>query len=954
MNRDGSRSTADPLATQRQVEQALQRQTRLVAQLGRGAAVFGQELLKGIAALDQRLAGQSSKLGKIGSAVGLGLQRAAETSERGFARVTSRVSLGFQRAAEAAERANVRAAANAERAWGRVALAAGRGVGQFSNAAGSVIGSAGQQIGGALSGLSLSPGGLVRSAGSLAGVGIQGAANLGGAALGQVPLVGGLLKGGVQALGGIAGGVAQLGANLGGQLVDAALGAVKVGLVAGLGVAVAGAVRAAKGEQLRAAFEGITASIGTDATSALGRFREATRGLVSDLDLIQSFNQAVQLRAVATAEEFATLSDAAIQLGKAVGRDAVDSINDLVIGLGRQSPRILDNLGIIVSAETAYQKFAASVGKTSDELTDAERRQAFTAESLERIREAAGRLGTPVETVAEKFQRFQATLGNLLEKVGQPLLGILGDLIPEFTRVAESAGKFLDENKVRIAENIKEALDGVVTSVRAAIDYLQDRGLAGAFEDAQRAATSLWDQFKKYALAAIEFISGEIKALVIGVKAEFVEVFKFDFLEGFGTLRSGEIGNTTKERRQIATEEEQAIARNIAKNRAGIRLAGFNPDDLSSFNVAGPSSTNAPDDTAMRQFIATSTRLFSDRSNRALMDRAFGAPPGLSGNPLESDIRAASNRAALDPEDFAKLFSAEALKNLTVEQSRNIQEALDEEGKRLAAERLATEVNRDKLDALKRTTDYEKRVREDQQSALREYNRLAEEESRIREGIVENVARIALVIEETSTKVFDAFMRTQNEAARAQEALIGQFRSAMDSAGGDPALPRNLRLGLQRGERLREREIKNRLRDQFGNLSAGEIAGNVDLQAQVEAGIVATRIAVERPIRKARDRAAEEAAPGALAPEFQEILDKAKADFDAAREELLEVEKAAIKAIEEESAALVESLGSVETFMERATEAYEENTAKLGELKNRTDELTAKIASVERATRSLK
>lgn len=940
------------LSTQRQVEAALQRQTRLVAVLGRGAAEFGRELLKGVTALDQRLAGQSSKLSRIGSTVGLGLQRAAETSERGFARVASRVSLGFQRAAEAAEKANLRAAAASERAWGRVAAAAGRGLGRLSTSAGQVIGSAGTGLGSAISGLGTGGlGGIVRSAGSIAGVGIQGVSNLGGSVLGTIPGVGGLLKGGAQALGGIAGGVVQLGANLGGQLVESLLGAVKVGLVAGLGVTIAAAVKAAEGQQLRGAFAGITASLGEDASASLDKFKTATRGLVSELDLIQQFNQAVQLQAVKTSDEFAALADTAILLGKAVGRGPVESINDLTVGLGRQSPRILDNLGIIVDAEKAYADYAASVGKSADELSDMEKRTAFTTAAINRMKEAAGPLAGATGGVADKFTQFKVSISDLLEKAGQPLLGILGEILPQLTRMANAIGEFLSENKAKLAEQLSLALSGVAEAVKNAADYLERRGITGALNDAAKAGKNLWQQFKNEALAALELVSAEIDVFFSKLN-QFSRSFVL-----FG-------GNERADEREA--RERESLYRNIGRNRAGLRRAGVDPD-APTYNgaidvtpgvrpngrVVNEEMAREIDNAVQRQVIAAGAALLPyDKSNRALIDQI--TPGGKKRNPLEFSLTEGAKKAQIDPDVVEKLFNVEALADLNVEQSRNIEEALKAEARRLEVERLITSLNEDRLAELKRANDYEKTVRERQQDALRDYNRYAEEEKRLRGEIVENIARAAIVIEETSAKVFDAFLRTQEEAARAQEQLVGQFRSAMQSAGSDPALPRNLRLGLQRGERLREREIRNRLRDQFGNLSAGEIAGSVDLQAQVEAGIVGTRLAVERPINRARDRVAETEAPKALSEEFAAIAEKAKADFEAAREELLEAQKAALKAIEDESAALVESLGSLEAFMATATEAYETSTAALEAVKKQADANTEKIASVERAVRSLK
>ncbi len=738
-----------------------------------------------------------------------------------------------------------------------------------------------------------------------------------------------------------------MGANLGGQLVDAMLGAVKVGLVAGLGLTIGAAVRAAKGEQLRGAFEGITKSVGTNATAALEKFRGATRGLVNDLDLIQTFNQAIQLQSVKTADEFARLSESAITLGRAVGRNPVESIQDLTLGLGRMSPRILDNLGIIIDAEAAYENYAQSLGKSSDQLTDSERRTAFLNAALARMKELASPLETNVESLADKFQRFKTTLANVYEQAGQPLLGILGELIPEFDRIAKSVGNFLSDNRVKIAEGLSVAMRGVVDAVKKAADYLQERGLAGAFEDAKRVAEDLWMSFREGAVKAIAFVIGEAEAFIIRLKADLVELGKFDVLERFGVRQDGTIGNIDREQREIDTRASQNAARGRAELRA-MEALGTMPVPIES-DVGNVVASATPQ---MRQVLASSAVLQSDRSNRSLIARAFPEDAQLQG--LKESIPKKARDVGIDEKTLREVFSLEAIKNLSLEQTRNIEEYLAEEKKRIEQDKLITLLNGDRVSSLRRAVDYEKTVREEQTNALRDISRLEDEKARITNAIVENIARVAIAQQETTAKIFAAFDRSIEEASRAQQSMIQQFRGAMDSAGSDPALPRNLRLGLQRGERLREREIKNRLRDQFGSLSAGQIAGSVDLQAQVEAGIVATRIGVERPITAARDKAAETEAPKALSEEFAAVMDKAKADFDAAREELVEIEKATIKAIEDESVALIESMDSVEKFMVRATEAYEDSSERLTSLKAQADSLEAKIATVERAVRSVK
>jgi hypothetical protein len=50
------------------------------------------------------------------------------------------------------------------------------------------------------------------------------------------------------------------------------------------------------------------------------------------------------------------------------------ALDNLITGLGRHSPLILDNLGITVSATEANEKYAASIGVAAKSLTDTQKR----------------------------------------------------------------------------------------------------------------------------------------------------------------------------------------------------------------------------------------------------------------------------------------------------------------------------------------------------------------------------------------------------------------------------------------------------------------------------------------------------------------------------------------------------------------------------------------------------
>jgi hypothetical protein len=167
-------------------------------------------------------------------------------------------------------------------------------------------------------------------------------------------------------------------------------------------------------EGLKTGFETLQKAIGNSPEASIDALRKATQGLISDTDLYQRANQAVLL-GVPT-DLFNEAAAAAVKLGRAMGIDAAFGLESLSLGLGRQSRLYLDNLGIVVSAEEAYKKYAASVKKSANDLTDAEKRAAFYAESLFKIKQRADELPDPIDSVGTATTKLAVAQSNLSTK----------------------------------------------------------------------------------------------------------------------------------------------------------------------------------------------------------------------------------------------------------------------------------------------------------------------------------------------------------------------------------------------------------------------------------------------------------------------------------------------------------------------------------------------------------
>src|SRR3990172_4778523 len=185
------------------------------------------------------------------------------------------------------------------------------------------------------------------------------AAKIGSALLG---MLGG--PGGAGVSGAAAGAVAALGT------VATAVAAL-IGIAVAAGTAVVGALAAITAaaykmaesavpiDGIRRAFESLTTSFGIGASRMLADLQEASAGMIRFDQLMRTFNLSAQLVSVQFATELPEALQYLTKVSLATGLSMDYLTDSLVRGIGRLSIRILDNLGVTISLEEAYAKWAA-------------------------------------------------------------------------------------------------------------------------------------------------------------------------------------------------------------------------------------------------------------------------------------------------------------------------------------------------------------------------------------------------------------------------------------------------------------------------------------------------------------------------------------------------------------------------------------------------------------------
>lgn len=159
----------------------------------------------------------------------------------------------------------------------------------------------------------------------------------------------------------------------------------------------------------------------------LNKLREATKGTVDDLQLMQQAVRADNFQI--PLESLASLFEFARRRAKETGEEVDFLVNSIIAGIGRKSPLILDNLGI---SAVRLRKELKGVGVEAADVGE-------ISEIIGRIaQEEMEKMGDEVETTKDQTDRLNASLTNLQIAIGERLT-------PAINKSAKSLADFFDE-----------------------------------------------------------------------------------------------------------------------------------------------------------------------------------------------------------------------------------------------------------------------------------------------------------------------------------------------------------------------------------------------------------------------------------------------------------------------------------------------------------------------------
>ena len=303
------------------------------------------------------------------------------------------------------------------------------------------------------------------------------------------------------------------------------------------------------GDQLTAAQQGFKRF--GDAAD-LEALREATKGTVSDVKLLQGAIQAGNFGI--PVQELGQLFEFARRRAKETGQEVDYLVNSIVTGIGRKSPLILDNLGI--SATMLREKLH---GVSVEAASIADVTKAVAAIASEQL----GNMGADVESATDKIVKFNASWENFTAIFGQSLGPMASTSLDAVARVLDHLQK-KQELLLSVFSGFKNAALGAFGISTGATDSLiapvkkVTEAITELTEEQKKAFEEAAKKAHEYKIALLDLADGtrDAKAGIAEFVNELNEVNKFSFddwagdsIEAFDDLEREieELGETNKE-----------------------------------------------------------------------------------------------------------------------------------------------------------------------------------------------------------------------------------------------------------------------------------------------------------------------------------------------------------------------------------------------------------------------
>jgi hypothetical protein len=285
---------------------------------------------------------------------------------------------------------------------------------------------------------------------------------------------------------------------------------------------------------------------GVDVNNLAVKLREASAGALSLKESLSFATKGVAFSF--TTDQLEKLTASTRKASIALGRDFTDSMDRVLRGISKQEIELFDELGIVTRLTPAFQKYAAEVGKTVDELTNYERQLALTNEVQGQLDQKFSGItagATAWETlgvnaqdattellvfISDGLEPAAAKLSEVLDYLG--ILGELKGISKEATTSADIFSKAISADNIGAAVTATGALSGKVADLKKQLETSKTEALSlsvamGGF--GERLAVSGANVLTEFAgIAGFGFFNEGLKKANIELRAGYSDSARYN------------------------------------------------------------------------------------------------------------------------------------------------------------------------------------------------------------------------------------------------------------------------------------------------------------------------------------------------------------------------------------------------------------------------------------------
>lgn len=333
-------------------------------------------------------------------------------------------------------------------------------------------------------------------------------------------------------------------------------------------------------EYTRQKFDRLAASIGTTGDALMTDLKQATRGMLSDAELVASAADLMSLGLAKSHDEAVRLAKVSSALGM--------NMNQLVLTLTNQTTMRFDALGVSVAGFDDKVKALVKSGMSAQD--------AFSEAFLQQAEEQLAKVGDAADTTLGSFKRLEAAtenLGNALKT----------SLTPMLTRAAEAATILIDGGR-QIEQALRDHGKEVIYTAMTYEEYTAE------LDRAAKAAGYMIDELGN--LKRIQQTGGGVAFVLVQ------ENYRLTESEREAAIAAHQAAAAIEEQAEKATVATSVI-RNMRAATEAAHGAGRNwADSLYEDNDALDAMRKKADDTA--EAVRGIALSFSEMTNARLAD----------------------------------------------------------------------------------------------------------------------------------------------------------------------------------------------------------------------------------------------------------------------------------------------------------------------------------------------